>query len=287
MAQKPLPNIRFPTLGGQQVWLDVNFYAGWRIQKNILTGHFRLLNPKSTRFAWGSYKACLSVFSRLRKSFSLSNPDTHLVLMVHGMAGWKETFFLLNRALVKKGYFADVYNYPSLKGTLDDQAGDLGNLLGTLEGIAKVTLIGQSQGGLVIRKALETKAPWQKQMTIEGIIFIGTPNQGAAMADFSKRLKALDFIVPKVRDQLTKSYAKTLPPPTVRTGLIAGTANPGKGINPAIPGDDDGVVGVEEVWLEGHNDRLVVRSDHFTLANRRKTIAGVLRFLEGKQLSDG
>jgi len=278
--------MRFPTLGGQQLWLDVYFFSGWRIQQNILTGHCRLLNPKSIRYAWGNYEACLTVFKRLKKSFKLSNPNNHLVLMVHGMAGWKETFFFLKRGLRKKGYFADVYNYTSLKGTLEDQAGDLSNFLSTIEGIEKITLIGHSQGGLVIRKSLDLKTPWQNKITIKGIIFVGTPNQGAAMADFSKRLKALEFITPKVRDQLTKSYVKTIAAPTVRTGLIAGTANPGKGINPAIPGDDDGVVGVEEVWLEGHNDRLVVRSDHFTLANRRKTIAGVLRFLEGKQLSD-
>lgn len=286
MAHTPLPNIRFPTLGGQQLWLDVYFIAGWRIQKNILTQHHRLLNPKNIRYAWGSHEACLAVFTRLKKSFRLSNPDTHLVLMVHGMAGGKETFFFMKRALGKQGYFADAYNYPSLKGTLEGQAQNLVDFLDTLEGVKEITLIGQSQGGLVIRKALEMNAPWQQRIALKGLILIGTPNQGAAFADFSKRLKALDIIAPKVRNQLTKSYAKTLAPLKVRTGLIAGTANPGRGINPIIEGDDDGIVGVEEVWLEGHNDRLVVRSDHFTLANRRKTIAAALRFLEGKRLSE-
>lgn len=286
MAHKTLPNIRFPTLGGQQLWLDVYFFAGWRIQKNILMKHHRLLNPKNIRYAWGSYKACLAVFTRLKKSFRLSNPDAHLVLMVHGMAGGRETFFFMKRALVKRGYFADAYNYPSLKETLESQARDLVNFLNTLERVKEITLIGHSQGGLVIRKALEMNAPWRQRIELTGLIFIGTPNQGAAMADFSKRLKALDIFAPKVRDQLTKSYAKTLAPIKVRTGLIAGTTNPGKGINPVIEGDDDGIVGVEEVWLEGHNDRLVVRSDHFTLANRRKTIVAVMRFLEGKCLSE-
>lgn len=286
MAHKTLPNIRFPTLGGQQLWLDVCFFAGWRIQKNILTGRYRLLNPKSIRYAWGSYEACLTVFNRLKKSFRLSNPDTHLVLMVHGLAGWKGNFFLMKRALRKKGYFADAFNYTSLKGPLEKQAAYLNRFLNSIEGIKEITLIGHSQGGLVIRKALEAKEPWRKNIKVKGLVLIGTPNQGAALADFTKRLKALDIIAPKVRDQLTKSYAKTLAPPKVRTGLIAGTANPGRGINPVIEGDDDGIVGVEEVWLEGHNDRLVVRSDHITLANRRKTIAAVLRFLEGKRLSE-
>ena len=46
------------------------------------------------------------------------------------------------------------------------------------------------------------------------------------------------------------------------------------------------IVGVEEVWIDGQDDRLIVSSDHFTLANRKKTIVAVLRFLENKKLSD-
>jgi len=285
MSHTSLPNIRFPTLGGQQLWQDVYYFAGWRVQKNFLTGHYRLLNPKDIRYAWGSFDACLEVLERLKTSLKISSPNTHLVLMVHGMSGWKENFFLMKRALRKQGYFADGYNYTSLSGTLEKQAEDLNSFLNSIEGIEEITLIGHSQGGIVIRKALENNEPWQKKIKVKGMILMGTPNQGAALADFSKRLKALEVVTPKIRDQLTKSFAQTLPPPGVRTGLIAGTAFPGKGINPIIEGDDDGVVGVEEVWIDGVDDRLIIPSDHFTLSNRRKTIAAVLRFLGGKTLA--
>ena len=278
--------IPLPTLGGPQAWLDMFFHAGWRIQKNIFSGKFRLLSPKNIRMAGGSYQSCLDRFSEIRKKRNLQNGDTHLVLMVHGMAGWKETFFLLKRALRKNGYFADAYNYPSLKGALAEQAKEFNDFLNLLDGITAITLIGHSQGGFVIRKALETKASWQNRIAVRGMILLGTPNQGAALADFSKRLKVLGKLAPKVRDQLTKDYAKTLKAPVHRMGLIAGSARKGKGINPLIDGDDDGIVGVEEVWIDGHDDRLVVPSDHFTLANRKKTIVAVLRFLEDKKLSD-
>ena len=91
-------------------------------------------------------------------------------------------------------------------------------------------------------------------------------------------------VAPKVRDQLTSDYAKTLKPLKVRTGFIAGSALGKRGINPIIKGNDDGIVGVEEVWIEGQNDRLLVTSDHFTLANRKKTREGVVRFLNGNPL---
>jgi len=126
---------------------------------------------------------------------------------------------------------------------------------------------------------------WQKVMSLEGVIFIGTPNQGAALADFSKRLKALNRVSPKVRDQLTRDFAKSLPVPKTRIGMIAGTAFRGRGINPAISGDDDGVVGVEEVWIPGEIDRLLIKSDHFTLASRKAAREAVTRFLKGKPLA--
>lgn len=282
--QNGLPNIPLPTLGGQQFWVDEVFYAGWRIQRNVLTGHHRMLSPGNVRRAWGSLKACKRALENIKKDKNLETSDPHLVLMIHGMTGWPETFYLLEKHLRKNGYFADGYNYPSLGGTLDEQADDFNAFLDALEGISEITLIGHSQGGFVIRKALDDNAPWQKKIKLNGLILIGTPNQGATMADFSKRLKALGKIAPKVRDQLTSDYAKTLKPLKIRTGLIAGSVLGKRGINPLIRGNDDGIVGVEEVWIEGQNDRLMVTSDHFTLANRKKTCEAVLRFLDGKPL---
>ena len=47
------PNLPFPTMGGRQLWADVNWYAGWRVQQNVWTGHCRLLDPENRRRAWG------------------------------------------------------------------------------------------------------------------------------------------------------------------------------------------------------------------------------------------
>jgi len=273
-------------MGGQHLWSDVYFYAGWRIQKNIVTKHYRLLSARKIRLAWGSYEGCLKVLNIFRKALGLKNPNTHLIVMLHGIAGWKETLYFLKKVLRKNGYFAEGYSYASLQDTLAEQARDLNTFLSRLEGIEEITLIGHSLGGIVIRKALGTTEGWQKRIKLKGVIMIGTPNNGAILADFTKRFKALGKIAPKVRDQLTKDYAKTLPLLKGRVGLIAGSLNSGKGINPLINGDDDGVVGVEEVWMEGNKDRLIITSDHFTLPNRKASKAAVLRFLDGKTVSD-
>ena len=54
------PNLRFPTLGGMQFWNDIKIQAGWRVQRNFITGHYRLLNPEKTRYAWGNRIHCLA-----------------------------------------------------------------------------------------------------------------------------------------------------------------------------------------------------------------------------------
>ena len=36
-------NLKSPTLGGKQFWYDELVYGDWRIQRNVLTKHYRLL----------------------------------------------------------------------------------------------------------------------------------------------------------------------------------------------------------------------------------------------------
>ena len=43
-SQIELPPV--PTLGGMQFWADELFFHQWRIQRNVITGHCRLLDGK-------------------------------------------------------------------------------------------------------------------------------------------------------------------------------------------------------------------------------------------------
>ena len=48
-----LPNIPFPTMGGKVFWKTLAEKDGWKVQKNMFTGHCRVLNPNNVRKAWG------------------------------------------------------------------------------------------------------------------------------------------------------------------------------------------------------------------------------------------
>lgn len=51
-----MPNIEFPTMGGHVFWDTLATENGYKLQKNKLTGHCRILDPEDTRIAWGSEK---------------------------------------------------------------------------------------------------------------------------------------------------------------------------------------------------------------------------------------
>ena len=59
-------NLLARTLGGKQFWTDELVHGSWRIQRNVLSDHYRLLDPNNTRRAWGSWEHCHREWQALR-----------------------------------------------------------------------------------------------------------------------------------------------------------------------------------------------------------------------------
>ena len=75
--------------------------------------------------------------------------------------------------------------------------------------------------------------------------------------------------------------AAPLSAPPIPFAIIAGGRGDKEGYNPLLPGDDDGVVTVDETLLVGARAFLRVDAVHTVIMNHPQTIAEVLRFLEG------
>ena len=56
-------NIKFPTLGGEVFWNDLAERNGWRIQRNTITEHVRILDAGNNRRAWGDLESLISLLS--------------------------------------------------------------------------------------------------------------------------------------------------------------------------------------------------------------------------------
>ncbi|MCM3081919.1 hypothetical protein [Brevibacillus invocatus] len=48
------PNLPTKTLGGSFFWDTLDRRNGWKLQKNIMTEHYRILDPENVRQAWSN-----------------------------------------------------------------------------------------------------------------------------------------------------------------------------------------------------------------------------------------
>ena len=64
--------------------------------------------------------------------------------------------------------------------------------------------------------------------------------------------------------------------------MVAGARGTAEGWNPLIPGDDDGVVGLDEARLPGALAFHVVPEIHTFIVNHPQAIAATLEFLSGR-----
>ena len=69
------PNAVLPTLGGRQFWADELFFHEWHIQRNVLTGHYRLLDSANLRHAWGTLAECRNKLEEIKLKRRLAADD--------------------------------------------------------------------------------------------------------------------------------------------------------------------------------------------------------------------
>jgi hypothetical protein len=262
-------NLPAPTLGGIQLWRDSHVFAGWRIQENVLTGHFRLLDPGDIRHAWGSYAQCRERLDDLKRSQGIQAPSKHLVLLIHGILRSTGTFAALEKALIGTGFDAVAISYPSSRGTIEEHAEGLPRLLDR-----------QELGGLVVRHLLARDGAWKRRIEVHRIVMIAPPNRGSAIARLLEDVPAYRLIYGAAGQQLTPEEVARVPMLDHPFAIIAGGTGDGGGFNPLLPGDDDGTVGLAETRLEGAKDFLVVPAIHATISNHRKTIRATINFLK-------
>jgi hypothetical protein len=71
-----------------------------------------------------------------------------------------------------------------------------------------------------------------------------------------------------------------IPVPELPFGVIAGGTTTGRGRNPWIEGDNDGLIAVENTKLEGMADFLLVDCSHTAIKTHPEAIEATVNFLE-------
>ncbi len=273
-------NLPTKTLGGKQYWGDERLYGGWRIQQNVLTGHYRLLDKQDVRRAWGTYAQCEQALEEAIATGKATLTSDRLCVLVHGYLRSKDSLGPLKALLEEADYEVYAINYPSMAKSIEELSAQVGRVLGyASKDFNQVHVVSHSLGGILARK-LMSASEWECQGKL---VMLAPPNQGAVMADAILGWWPSERLVGPAGKQLitgVEGFAATAGTPRCSFGVIAGSLRNGEGLNPLIAGDDDGIVGMEQTKLEGMADFITVNAAHTFIMSNPETHRHVLHFLE-------
>ena len=268
-----------PTLGGRQVWSDVLVRDGWRVQKNLLTGRHRLLDRDDWRRAGSSYEEAVRALDRQVPRTGSKAAD--VVVLVHGLGRTRHSMDRMKAALEARGHRVVAVGYASTRAGVRDHADRLSGIVAGLEGVRRVQFVTHSYGAFVVRQAIGTGA-WTDNIEVAGLVMLAPPSRGAVLADRLNRFGLYRLIGGGGGQDVTSKGAEHVPlPDGVRLCVIAGGRSDGKGYNPLLEGDNDGIVRVEEARLPEAGDFLVVPEIHTFIMNHPQTTEAAARFLRG------
>ncbi len=277
-----------PSLDSVIAWTDQYFFHQWRIQAHVDSDECRLLDGDDKLCAEGTFEQCLARLDAIKREQSLPPMRGKAVLILHGLGAPRWSMHLLARHIEKYGgYEVFSIDYASLRSTIDNQASSLANVIRSLKGITEINLVGHSMGNIVIRRYLagNDSAPhvWKPDPRIARIVMIAPPNHGSITASRLSDTMTFKAVFGKAGRQLGaewKDLETRLTTPRVQFGIIAGGYGNKIGLNPFLPGDDDGRITVQTTRLAGATDFLVVPALHELIANDPRVFDYTLRFLK-------
>jgi pimeloyl-ACP methyl ester carboxylesterase len=280
--------VPMPTLGGKQFWADELFFHEWRIQRNVYTRHCRLLDGNDYRHASGSYEDCLAALERIKLRDKLPPMHGKAVVVLHGLGHSRAGMDGLAQFLQERGGY-NVFNvsYPSTRLDIAEHARNLKHILDHLDGIEEINLVAHSMGNIVIRHYLGDQTDAATGRTpdprLKRFVMLGPPNHQAYLAVLAGNNSLFQLVTGEPGQQLGRDWEnleQRLATPQFEFGIVAGGKSNGRGYNPLLPGDNDGIVSVDGTRLAGASDFIVLPAIHTIMMNDPKVQQATLHFLQ-------
>ncbi len=278
-------NIPTPTMGGKQLWTDWIYQHGYRIQQNVLTGHYRLLSPQDFRLAWGTKAACKKRLDSTLQDKSLGPMTGRVVIVLHGLTRTRGAMTLLENH-IQQNSDIQVANigYASTRTSIDEHARALASVIEHMPGVDEISFLGHSMGNIVVRYYLGTINP-ESDPRFHRMVMLGPPNHGSRLASVLKDNLIFKTFWGTAGQQLSErgwdDTSKQLATPSFEFGVIAGASPESSYIeNPWIEGDNDLVVTVDEARLIGGTDFYQQDLWHSTMMRDESVLMAALTFLE-------
>ena len=202
------------------------------------------------------------------------------VFLVPGLGRSPRSMRRLERDLTGRGYRVVNLPFDSRSETVDALArrlADLVDLFAPGDG-GRVHFVTHSMGGLVVRDYLARSRP----DNLGRVVMLSPPNGGSEIVDLLHRVPLLGAHLGPSRGALGTTAVDvpaTLGPVDYEVGVVAG----GRSFNPIfswlLPGEDDGVVSVARMRVDGMRELRVVPRSHSFIMNGRDSIALTAAFL--------
>ena len=241
-----------PTLGGRQFWADELFFHDWHIQRNVFTGHYRLLDGSNLRHAWGTFDECCAKLTQIRNERRLPPMSGPAVVVLHGL--FRSAASMSQMAASCASRAATRFSTSTIppRAAVADHAQSLAKVIASLEGIEEINFVAHSLGNLVVRHYLgdhtNVEAGVLPDPRIGRMVMLGPPNQGAEMAEALGRYRLFHIVAGQSASQLGRDWEQLeaqLVTPACPFGILAGGRGTEKGYNPLLGRDNDMVVSVE------------------------------------------
>lgn len=201
-----------------------------------------------------------------------------IIFLLHGIGKGRTDMLAMQSMLRRAGFEVVNWRYPSTQNSLDELA-ELLNQQVLHYAQFRVSFVTHSMGGIVVRTYLNKYKP----ANVGRLVMIAPPNQGAYLADLLGDWLPYKLILGPAGQELRQGQNGSCAcagTPTCDFGIIAGGTGKSRGMNPLIPGDDDGTVSVESTKLKGASDFVVLPYAHPVIQMMPRTGRNVTAFLK-------
>lgn len=206
--------------------------------------------------------------------------QTNKVICLHGMWMVGNELFFVKRGLENDhGFQCELFSYPSVRETLDENARRLADFVQQQDDAA-VHLLGHSLGGVLALRML-ARYP---EISVDRVICLGSPLSGSHAASILQSHDLGKVLLGKsIVDGVVIEPAIDWACDVARNhdiGIIAGTVPIGIGrIIADFDGENDGTVSVAETHLDGAKDHICMSVNHTGLVLSRSVINQAAAFL--------
>jgi len=203
------------------------------------------------------------------------------VVLLHGLARTDRSLRPLEKRLSAAGFWVHNLRYPSTELGPEALVAHLHQQLAACcAGAPRLHFVTHSLGGILVRAYLAEHA----LENLGRVVMLAPPNQGSELAAALQALPPYHWIGGPAAGEIAAGPPFAALPDGLEVAVIAGGTADGRGFNPLLSDNNDGIVTVAETALPDARDRMTVNAVHTVIAAAPETIAATLKFLESGRL---